>query len=361
MIANFTVLQHLAAQLGLRLEPTEQALLTTTAQLSGLVDGTYVELHQWQADFLHVYLRAYLAPPADLGLALAPSTLGAKIGALLGRHDTQVGDAAFDDAFVLHAQETARAQALFTPALRETLLAWHKAKVDFVVTDESVYVALPMVALWGTGAFTSREVIPAEQLLDNLRAAIGLAHAFDAAIRTLPPAEALAGHVAAFRAYAEANHLAFSPSPLEVHGHLGNAQLFAHPKVLAEGVVVALELRFDAPLPATLHVRPRRLLDVFSRLKVRGAPTPTGDEAFDDAFHAELADGSAAKQWLTEPVRSALVALQTDVGEVELNARGLRVTTRALPPAEAFAGIFDRLCQVERELRVAIQAAGPYR
>jgi hypothetical protein len=357
MVANFSVLKHVSQQLHLRMEPDEQARWTTTALLSGVVDGTYVEIEQWQADFVHVYVRAHLTPPADLGLTVEPAGVGAKIGELLGKHDVHVGDEAFDDAFLVHASDEERAKQLFTPEVKATLMDWKKAGVDFVVTDESVFLTLPMVPLWGTGALTTRDVIAPEDLLANLRATVALAKTLDGALRALPPSSLLARQAGAFRAYAAAHGLAFSASPLEVHGHMGGARFFVHPRVGSAQVTAAVSLRFDVPLPATIRVRPRSQLDLFERLKSLGKSSVTGDTAFDAVFHVLVADASPAAAWLTEPVRHAMVALQEGFADVELDRRGITLATRGPTEPAAFAGLLDRACQLERSLREAVTAA----
>jgi hypothetical protein len=346
MVANFESLRHVARELGLAMEPREQAVGTTTALLSGSVSGMPVELEQWALDYLHVYTRAFFTPAADLGLTIEPAGLGAKVGALLGWNDVQVGNAAVDDAYVIHGREPERVAKLFTPAVTERLILWKGA--DFLVTDECVHLSLPMAPLWFTGALTTRDIHSPEDLTNNLRATVDLAATIEAALRALPPSTLLAPWADTFRAYADAHRLAFSASPLSVTGELGGGQLTIHPRVTRDSVVMSVGVRLS--LPAALRVRAKRVTDVFARLRPSGGPAPTGDQEMDELFTVTVAEGSPAMAWLTEPVRRGLVALQKDSGDVEIDGRGLTLTTRALPAPEAFPALLDRVGEITRGL-----------
>lgn len=299
-------------------------------------------------------MRAHLKQRLDLGLALEPAGPGAKLAELVGHGDVHVGDEAFDAKFEVHGLEAARVLALLTPALREALLRWHAAKARFVVDDACVFLRLPMKALWGTGALTQRDVNTPEQLLQNLRAAMALADLFDDAAQTLPPAKALTQHADAFRAYATAHGLGFSAAPLAVFGRVAGSQLYGHALVREKRLAVSLELRFDNPLPETLRVESKSALSFMRRLKAFATDTDVGDPAFDDAFELLVASDGVARRWLSDPVRRGLLVLHDEVGDVTLTPRGISIETRDLPEPAGIGTVFERLCDVERSLRLAM-------
>lgn len=349
MVANFESLRHVASELGLAMEPREQAVGTSIALLSGTIAGMPVELEQWAANYLHVYTRAFFTPAGDLGLTIEPAGLGAKIGSLLGWRDVQVGNPVIDDAYVIHAREPERVAKLFTAAVTERLTLWKGA--DFVVTDECVHLSLPVAPLWVTGPLTTRDIHAPEDLANNLRATLDLARTFETALRALPPSTLLAPWADTFRAYADTHRLTFSASPLSVSGELGCGQLTLHPRVTRDSVVMSVGVRLS--LPAALRLRPKRLTDVFARLRPSGGPSPTGDQEVDELFTVTVAQESPAIAWLTEPVRRGLVTLQREVGDVELDGRGLTLTTRALPAPDAFPALLDRVGEIAAGLRDA--------
>lgn len=348
MVANFQALQVVSQTFGLRMEPETQSAGVSTALLWGNVEGTRMEIYQWQGDFLHVYLRAYFTPPLDLGLSLEPAGLADLVGGLLGRHDLQTGHAALDNAFAIHAREADRAVQLFQPTLVEQLLAWKQTGASFQITDEGISLRLPIEALWFTGLFTTREVHTPEHLVQNFRATLALATAVSTAASALPPSPLLAEHAAALRTYAEEHGLTFTPSPLAISGLFGHGHLLVHPKLGRDDVTTTLTLRFAKELPRLLSVRPRRVLDLLTRVGAPGHSVATGDTAFDTAFRLVVSDDGPSV--LSEAARRGLLALHDGVGNVELDGRGLTLHAPAtLSPAELPAWL-DKLLELERLL-----------
>lgn len=352
MPANFHTLAQVASARGLTMDPKEQSVFESRATLRGVVEGRVVELHQWAGDFLHVEVYAHFSWPGDLGLALAPAGFASKLGELLGWHDVQVGDAAFDDAFVLRAVDQERARQLCTPAVRAALLRWKNAGVDFTVSDDGVALWLAAVPLYVGGPLSTKEVHTPEELLANLDAACALARVLDEALQSLPPSPALAKQAQALEAYAREHRLTFRASPLGLEGTLGTDYLAVHLLVQHEVARFAVSLRFAEPLADYLRVAPVGSLGLLARLRSPGHRETTGDAAFDERFYVFAAHPDTVRKRLTEPVRKALLALHGELGPVELDAQ--RLTLLAPPDADpaSFGLLFDRLLALETALRL---------
>ncbi|MDB4932241.1 MAG: uncharacterized protein JWM10_4725 [Myxococcaceae bacterium] len=341
--------RRVGAQLGLALSPADPAPFDTRFALDGLVDGVRVHVAQWIAQSVHVDFAAFLDPPADLRLSVRPAGLASRLGELLGRHDIPTGDAAFDAALDVHADEPARAQALLTPPVRAALLAWARSGARFELTDEgvSLYV-IP-------GTYSTLDVA---DIVANVRAAAALAARVDEALRGVPSSARLAPDIAAWRAYAGAHALAFSASPLRATGVLHGAHLTARAVATDGGAYgVELRLRFEAPLSWVLRVRPARFFDFLERTG-DASPAATGDADFDREFRVTTTDPARTRALLDADVRAALVALHRGDGAVVLDADGLAVRTAAMTDPAGFGAIVDRVAVVAQKLQ---RRAAPYR
>lgn len=341
--------RRVGAQLGLALSPAEPAPYDTRFALDGLVDGVRVHLQQWMGQFVHVDFAAFLDPPADLRLSVRPAGVASRLGELLGRHDIRTGDADFDAALDVHADEPARAQALLTAPVRAALLAWAGSNARFELTDEgvSLYVV--------PGAYSTLDV---DDIVANVRAAAALAARVNEALRGVPSSTRLAADIAAWRAYAGAHALAFSASPLRATGALHGAWLAARAVATEGGAYgVELRLRFEAPLPWSLRVRPARFFDFLERTG-EASPAATGDADFDREFRVTTTDPARTRALLDADVRAALLGLHRGDGAVLLDADGLSVRTAAMTDPAGFGDIVDRVAVVAQKLQ---RRAAPYR
>lgn len=341
MTIGFEQFKWAADTLGLHMEPQSSSLLSSRVSLDGAVDGTRVEVEQWAGEFVHVDFTAYLQPPADMGLSIHTAGLASKLGKLFGRHDIAVGDPGFDAAFVVKADEPARAEALLTPALREALLGWKKSGAAFYVTDDRVRLyVLP-------GAYST---LGAADLVANARAVAGLARALDVALIDVPPSTALAPHIDAWRAYAVTHGLGFSSSPLRAWGSLDASPFVARATANSDHAHgVDLWMQFAQRLPFFLRVRHARFFDFLERTG-DAAHTETGDVGFDRELRVTTTDPARAKVILDDVVRAALLDLQRVDGDVVLDPVGLSVSTKTMSDPATFGRIVDRVAAVARTL-----------
>lgn len=337
MTLGYEQFQWAAENLGLHIDPSSSHRLSDRVTLDGELDGLRVEVEQWAGQFVHVDFTAHLAPQADLRLSIREAGVASKLGELLGRHDITVGDPGFDSAFVVKADEPARAAALLTPALRESLMQWKRSGAVFYITDECVKLfVLP-------GTMTT---LGAADLVANLQAVAALARALSDALRAVPPSEHLGPHIAAWRDYAARYGLGFSPSPLRAWGSLEGADFVARATAVHDHAWgVDLSMRFTQRLPWFVRVRHARFFDFLERTG-DAAHTATGDEAFDHALRVTTTDPARAQRLLDRAVRAALLDLQTHEGDVVLDRGGLSVRTRAMADPSTFGRVVDRVAAV---------------
>jgi hypothetical protein len=359
VVANFEALRAVAQRFDLQMDPAEQSLGSRRARLTGVIDGHAFELSQWQANYVYLDARAFRRVPGDLGLALAPAGLWDKLASAFGGGDVAVGDPTFDRAFCVRAQDPSRVAALLDPALRSTLGPW--ADMNFVATDEDVLLRWSR-PLWVTGALTTRDVVSADEIAEQVRSVVGLAAALDAATANVPPSPALAAHVAAFASYARAHGLQYSASPLAIAGPVAGGTLTARASARGKGVFLAIRLTFEPSLATLVRLAPRRWKDLLSRSMHEGEVfRPTGDAAFDAAFVTSVGGDGNVRAALPDAARAKLVALDRDAGDVTLDVQGLSVTTRGLPSPEGFSALLEDICEVERALRTVEHVARGYR
>ncbi|MFT3772387.1 MAG: hypothetical protein QM820_43895 [Minicystis sp.] len=341
--------QVASRELGLTLQEASSTLRGDAHALSGVLEGQRVSIRLWRGDWVWVEFEAPFDPPGDLHLHIAQAGVLSRAKALFGKHDIEVGDAAFDAAFEIKAHEPERALALLAPDLRAVLFPWKDAGHLFHVDDQGVHLSVR------TGTFYSEP--DAALIVQNGRAAAHLGRAFAQALARVPPSRVLGAHVEAWRAFADAHALDLQATPLRMSGALtrasyrgGDAVPFAA-RVVSIGkdeYGVELRVRVDLEPPFLLRVRPAHWYDFAVRRY-----EATGDEAFDAALRVTTDDPEAAKRALRESVRSALLSLHAEHAAVALEDGELSIRTKAMIEPAAFGEIVDRLATVAREMRFA--------
>lgn len=337
--------QLASRELGLTLQ--EPGRLRDLQVLSGVLDGQRISVRLWRGDFVWAEHEALLDPPADLHLHVAQEGVLSKAKALFGKHDIEVGDAAFDAAFEIKAHEPERARALFGPELRAILLPWKDAGDLFHVDDQGVHLSVR------TGTFYSEP--EAAQIVQNTRAVAHLARAFAQALGRVPPSPALGAHVEAWRSFAHAHGLELAATPLRMRGAIVRAGYRGVDTVPFSARVVPLgdreygvelRVRVDLEPPFLLRVRPARWYDFIERHYEE-----TGDTAFDGELRVTTDDPEAAKRALRKSVRDALLSLQREHAGVAVEDGELMVRTRTMIEPTAFGDVVDRMAVIAREMR----------
>jgi hypothetical protein len=138
---------RVAQKLGLRLEPAIPERKTQRLVLDGVVDGVVVHQERaiqrrakgavsWAPHLLTT--RAGIDPPLGLGLELARTGFGDRIGSLFGHERQRTGDAAFDAVFTTHARDAARLPLVLTPELKGHLMHLNAADIELTLADDHV-------------------------------------------------------------------------------------------------------------------------------------------------------------------------------------------------------------------------------
>jgi hypothetical protein len=367
-IVGIEAFQTAATTLGLRLEAPNLSWWRSynLAILEGTVDGTRVVVQQGVegsvSPVMRVYFHAALDPALDLGLRISLRGSYFSHTTPLGERDA-VGGPAFDAAFAMQATEPGRLAALLTPALRRALVGFHNARrwerdsaaknaLDFWITDESVILRIETNAL----GYGGTKAIAVEELLTDIRATAGLAKTLGDAMAHVPPSAALAQHAPAWRAFADANGLAFSASPLRVSGSFAGVAFAARAALVDGALGVELTMPFARPLPFYLRLGPRcgwfevprSYTDAWAEW-VR--PQKTGDDVFDKALEVVSAvDTDALTAVLNPEVRGALLVLRSRHDHVEMSTTSVSVRTRGLVGPDAFAEILRPLAELEKTI-----------
>jgi hypothetical protein len=331
-----------AQELGLRLSPEKPSALDADVHLDGVVEGVRVHVHQWQAQFVHLFFTAQLELPLDLRLDIKPAGIVSKVGELLGKHDIHTGDEAFDAAFDVHGDEPDRVKALLTPAVRASLLGWKKANADFRLTDDGVQLFV-LAGVYSTKA--------ADEIIPDIRATAALVRTVSVASEQIPPSALLANQIAEWQTYAARASFEVSASPLRMCGSLDGASFVARAVAVEGGEWgVDLQLRFATPLPWRIHVRPARFFD-FMEATGDAKRGKTGNEEFDEELRITTADPERTRVLLNDDTRAALLALHREHGAVVLDSEGLSIRTASMVAPHAFPALFPHVARVAHELR----------
>ncbi|MGE0791218.1 MAG: hypothetical protein AB7S26_36430 [Sandaracinaceae bacterium] len=348
MTFGYPTMKVVADELGLRIDPPEQPLFGGVHTLHGELGGVRVYVRQWQGQFAHLELTAYLDPPADMRLSIEPAGVIARLGHALGRRGIEVGDPRIDGAFDVRADEPERARALLDPQVCAALLAFKRANTRFHVSDEAIFFA-PI-----QGAYSSPS---REELTHDIRAIVRLASAIHDAMRHVPSSTMLATYIDAWRAHAHAHDLQFSATPLRVWGMVEGTWVGARATAAEGGYGVDVRLRFTPRLPFDLHVRPVRFFDFLPR--AGGAVhTKTGDAAFDREFCVTTTQEARARAFLDARIRGVLETLRREHGDVVLSQDGLSVRASSMTDPTMFTRVAERAVSMARVLH---DQAGPYR
>lgn len=362
MIDYVAPYREIAAQFGLDLfAPSEgEGAKFVVVVLDGVYEGVPVHVYRatsGDARYSYVWVSARRALPGDLGLSITRTALATKLlAAVFGtsRVSLKTPDG-FDDAFEVHAAEPPRVFQLLDAPARAALLAWDRAgRVDaakhasaafgIVADDERVYVEL-MPEAWKWKVFD--RTAAADELALALRSVTAVARALDAATAHVAPSTVMANEVAAWRAFAEARGLAFSPSPLRITGRVGGTERAAGSELVLRAVTAGdgkhtTEVRrpLAQPLSFFVRIKPRERLDFYA-WDPEGPHEHLGDRELDAAFNVVTGDLAAARALLTRPaVRAALLDAKSHGDRVLIDNRGVGVerdglSTDAVDPAVA--------------------------
>lgn len=307
---------RLAARLGLSYARSQVwgTLEGQGVQLRTEVRGSGKHRQTWTV------VASFLNPPLDLGLSVyRQGFLSNTFGALFGAQDVAVGDPSFDPAYVVKADEPARAVALLGPELRAFFVRAHADRTGLHLAD--------------TGArIEERGMVSNEQWLEWALQTVAMASRLaDAARANVPPATPLVPHRAAWMEFAKAAGLAGMDTPLCIWGRMEEASVSAY-AVRVGHVQHRLEVlvRFDQGLGLGLLVRPTGTLDGIASF-FGGQDHSFGDPAFDPAFVVKAPSADRLAEVLDADVRRRLVELASRGVVVQVRDDGVTVRAPSFP------------------------------
>ena len=303
--AQATGLQRLAAT-NLRGERYGQYVHARTVQRgSGDSKSTYT------------VISASMHTPMDLGLNIRRHGF---VNNLFHRsEDVIVGDASFDDAFLVSGDEPHRVQALLQPKLRHTLTTQLARGDTFDLGDSGLTIECRGTATdqqWLTGTIELCARVTAK--MDKSR-------------RNVPCCSWLAQHRNAWNSFAAAHGLYGMDTPLCVWGNIGSVAIRAFAVRVARGKYeLEINVQFAQQLGIGLEVRPPGLLDKMA-VFIGMQDHKVGDHLFDETFRVQVAAPHLLDQVLDAQARGMVLTIQRDVGPVTLNDSGMSVRLPHVP------------------------------
>ena len=281
-------------------------------QAEGVIDGRRVSLSlDWTNRQTLVFVRGWLSPPLDLGLEVHRRQV-----TLAGENSVRTGSDDLDTEFSIDGDDPSRTGELFTPALREHLVALHRASHDIRLHDggcslSGSYVVGIDEAWIVRAAHTAAQTVA---VLDGARAGL----------RAAAP---LAGHADALAALASTRGLSFTSAPLSAAGQLdGRPIAIDSARAGRRHHQLTARAPFQTELGLGLAVRRAGLLDGL-RTMLGGQDILVSDELFDRRFlvRADPAQAGRVPALLDTDVRATLLAVDGRAGPVALDDRRLTV------------------------------------
>lgn len=294
--------QALAQKLGLRYD---------NHQIYGALHGRYVHLFlesrgSGRNRQVYTVASSNITPECDLGLTVYRHGFFSSVGEWMGMKDIDIGDPAFDQAFVIKGDEAPRVQAMFAHAgLRAALADAHHAGARFHLADNGFRVETTGTAsaAWGEWA---------------LVLASRIAGAADEARHRVPSASMLQPHRTLWAEYAESVGMVGMSTPLAMSGVMDGATVFVSASrtgPMRYGLDVRVQ--FQHPLGMGLVVHPARSSAIWQEF-FGGQDLKLGDAAFDEHFIVKARRTDVLGSILDAPARAHMLELSKTIGEVQL-------------------------------------------
>ncbi len=328
------------------------SIFTAEIRVSGWMGGRPVFVERRIGRNPTAVFRAGLRPSLDLGLDLAPSGIVSTLATLAGRVDIEVGDAAFDDAFVVRGDEPERVKALLSPRLRAALMAC--AKSPLAIDDHELTLH------YGAGIFGVADDL--ETINRSLKSLVSIGAEIDAARAAVPPAADVAPLVVQLAAYARERNLSCAfDTPSRVIGKVGELTLWITARRRKKNATdLEVMLQFEQPLDFDFGITTARTgFDAW----LTGQDVQVGDAEIDRAFDIRTEQPQRLVALLDEGARRSLL----DLGKgrvLQLDRTGLRLVddARDLAPV-ALPALIERAADMLKTLSRATRVAdiGAYR
>jgi hypothetical protein len=318
----------------------------------GIVDGRRVSLKlDWTGRQAQFFVQSRLDPPLDLGLEMHRRQV-----TLASVNTVTTGSDDLDTEFSIGGDEPSRTEDLFNAALRDHLVALHRASYDLRLHDDGCMLfdpyALGLDEAWIVR--TAHAAVETVAILDSARA-------------DLRPAAPLAFHAEALHRLAAARGLTFATTPLSAAGRIDGRPIeIGSTRAGRTRHHLAARASFETELGLGLAVRRERLLDGL-RTMLGGQDITVGDEAFDRRYllRAHPAQARRVLALLDRDVRAGLLALDERAGPVAIDDRG--VTVEPIPASvapETMVWAIDALDEARARIEHNLlhgNEGGPYR
>lgn len=318
---------------------------TGGTRLYGMVEGHTIEM---VTPFYGLLTTGQMCHAADLGLEVTSSRGGGGI---------ETGNKDFDAMFRLRADEPDLARRVFSADFAATLMQHGLARPSLRIND------------WGAQVtrtdFTGKPIrnypsMHPRDAIEDYRMMAWLLRALTARLQQNPGPTPLTAHVEAWRSFAEAHRMGFSPSPLAMWGEVHNMRISAQP--IRTGVAqyeLAARLQHAAPLGLGLQLQrgKRSLLG-----SLFGSAVQTQDEQFDALYEAKADDTEQAAKLLDTPTRRLLIELAEAYPRVTVTDVFMVVDCGPLDDPDVSLRAIKAMQQVSSALTArAAPIASPYR
>jgi hypothetical protein len=311
--------QALARRLGLRYE---------NDQIYGVLHGQQVHVFleargSGRNRTVYTVVSSMIVPAFDLGLTIYRHGFFSTVGEWMGMKDIDIGDPAFDQAFVIKGDEPSRVQALLAHGgLRAALADAHRSGARFSVGDDGFRVET-------TGTASVQWIEWALALGSRMT------HAANDARHGVPAASVLQAHRKLWGEYAESVGMVGMSTPLAMSGTMEGAAIFVSASrtgPLRYGLDVRVQ--FGRPLGMGLVVHPASSATLWHEL-FGGQDLKLGDQAFDEHFIVKARRTDVLGAVLDAPARAHMLELAKTVGDVRVldEAVTARVPTFNADPA----------------------------
>jgi hypothetical protein len=141
----YSAYMRAAQQLKLTIEPENPGAISKVIHLHGEYGGVRIDVERIAGENARI-TRAFLDPPARIGMVIARAGLINKIEALRDHEDHIVGDPPFDDEFIVQAHDVEAVKRILTDEVKQALWVLHGTGNEFALMDGHVDLRRLLIA-----------------------------------------------------------------------------------------------------------------------------------------------------------------------------------------------------------------------
>lgn len=165
-------MRNVGQRLGWKLDPADPGLMAThsVVTLFGMNGDVPVRLDRSSSD-QYFATNAFVHPAIPFDFALTHEGLGATIKELLGFHDVEIGDPAFDKSFRVVTKDKEAIVKIITPEVKAALVALSAKTTHFRISGSVVTVTRTFFANLYSEADVTGDIAEAVAVASALKAA----------------------------------------------------------------------------------------------------------------------------------------------------------------------------------------------